>query len=59
MCFGIFLLIFVTYFIDFDRFSEEVFFRDFLDFLFLENGTGINDEDELSLGLFIEFKRKK
>ena len=49
----------VTHFIDLDRPSEEVFSRDLSDFPSLENGTGTNDEDELSLGLPTELKRKK
>ncbi|XP_069412226.1 reticulophagy regulator 1 isoform X1 [Ovis canadensis] len=44
---------------DLDRPSEEVFSRDLSDFPSLENGTGTNDEDELSLGLPTELKRKK
>ncbi|XP_058420294.1 reticulophagy regulator 1 isoform X1 [Diceros bicornis minor] len=44
---------------DLDRPSEEVFSRDLSDFPSLENGTGTNDEDELSLGLPAELKRKK
>ncbi|PNI42198.1 RETREG1 isoform 1 [Pan troglodytes] len=44
---------------DLDRPSEEVFSRDLSDFPSLENGMGTNDEDELSLGLPTELKRKK
>ncbi|TKC53231.1 hypothetical protein EI555_007555 [Monodon monoceros] len=44
---------------DLDRPSEEVFSRDLSDFPSLENGTGTNDEDELSLGLPTELKRRK
>uniref|UniRef100_A0A8D2AX16 Reticulophagy regulator 1 n=1 Tax=Sciurus vulgaris TaxID=55149 RepID=A0A8D2AX16_SCIVU len=44
---------------DLDRPSEEVFSRGLSDFPSLENGTGTNDEDELSLGLPTELKRKK
>ncbi|EPY75339.1 hypothetical protein CB1_001692007 [Camelus ferus] len=44
---------------DLDRPSEEVFSRDLSDFPSLENGTGTNDEDELSLGLPTELRRKK
>lgn len=44
---------------DLDRPSEEVFSRDLSDCPSLENGTGTNDEDELSLGLPTELKRKK
>uniref|UniRef100_A0A9L0JAH3 Reticulophagy regulator 1 n=1 Tax=Equus asinus TaxID=9793 RepID=A0A9L0JAH3_EQUAS len=44
---------------DLDRPSEEVFSRDLSDFPSLENGMGTNDEDELSLGLPAELKRKK
>ncbi|XP_052515272.1 reticulophagy regulator 1 [Budorcas taxicolor] len=44
---------------DLDRPSEEVFSRDLSDFPSLENGTGTNDEDELSLGMPTELKRKK
>nr|XP_036881069.1 reticulophagy regulator 1 isoform X1 [Manis javanica] len=44
---------------DLDRPSEEVFSRDLSDFPSLENGMGTNDEDELSLGLPPELKRKK
>ncbi|XP_057564502.1 reticulophagy regulator 1 isoform X1 [Hippopotamus amphibius kiboko] len=44
---------------DLDRPSEEVFSRDLSDFPSLENGTGTNDEDELSLGLPSELKRRK
>ncbi|XP_010642302.1 reticulophagy regulator 1 isoform X3 [Fukomys damarensis] len=44
---------------DLDRPSEEVFSRDLSDFPSVENGTGTNDEDELSLGLPTERRRKK
>ncbi|XP_015423129.1 PREDICTED: reticulophagy receptor FAM134B isoform X1 [Myotis davidii] len=44
---------------DLDRPSEEVFSRGLSDFPSLENGMGTNDEDELSLGLPTELKRKK
>ncbi|XP_027622823.1 reticulophagy regulator 1 isoform X4 [Tupaia chinensis] len=44
---------------DLDRPSEEVFSRDLSDFPSLENGMGTNDEDELSLGLPTDLKRKK
>ncbi|XP_020864285.1 LOW QUALITY PROTEIN: reticulophagy regulator 1 [Phascolarctos cinereus] len=46
---------------DLDRPSEqeEAFSRDLSEFPSLENGTGTNDEDELSLGLPIQYKRKK
>ncbi|XP_055102079.1 reticulophagy regulator 1 isoform X1 [Symphalangus syndactylus] len=44
---------------DLDRPSEEVFSRDLSDFPSLENGMGTNDEDEVSLGLPTELKRKK
>ncbi|XP_011802846.1 PREDICTED: protein FAM134B isoform X3 [Colobus angolensis palliatus] len=44
---------------DLDRPSEEVFSRDLSDFPSLDNGMGTNDEDELSLGLPTELKRKK
>ncbi|XP_051038545.1 reticulophagy regulator 1 isoform X2 [Phodopus roborovskii] len=45
---------------DLDRPSEEVFSRDLSDFPSLENGTGTNDEeDELSLGLPAELRRRK
>uniref|UniRef100_H0UY68 Reticulophagy regulator 1 n=2 Tax=Cavia porcellus TaxID=10141 RepID=H0UY68_CAVPO len=44
---------------DLDRPSEEVFSRDLSDFPSVENGTGTNDEEELSLGLPTELKRKK
>ncbi|XP_053448857.1 reticulophagy regulator 1 isoform X2 [Nycticebus coucang] len=44
---------------DLDRPSEEVFSRDLSDFPSLENGTGTNDEDELSLGLPTELRGKK
>ncbi|XP_007950093.1 reticulophagy regulator 1 [Orycteropus afer afer] len=45
---------------DLDRPSEqEVFSRDLSEFPSLENGMGTNDEDELSLGLPGELKRKK
>lgn len=44
---------------DLDRPSEEVFSRDLSDFPSAENGMGTNDEDELSLGLPTELKRKK
>lgn len=44
---------------DLDRPSEEVFSRDLSDFPSLENGMGTNDEDELSLGLPTELKRKR
>ncbi|XP_015982745.2 reticulophagy regulator 1 isoform X2 [Rousettus aegyptiacus] len=44
---------------DLDRPIEEVFSRELSDFPSLENGTGTNDEDELSLGLPTELKRKK
>ncbi|ELK16823.1 Protein FAM134B [Pteropus alecto] len=44
---------------DLDRPIEEVFSRELSDFPSLENGMGTNDEDELSLGLPTELKRKK
>ncbi|XP_028909715.1 reticulophagy regulator 1 isoform X2 [Ornithorhynchus anatinus] len=46
---------------DLDRPSEreEAFSRDLSEFPSLENGTGTNDEDELSLGLPAQYKRKK
>ncbi|XP_044521496.1 reticulophagy regulator 1 isoform X1 [Gracilinanus agilis] len=46
---------------DLDRPSEqeEAFSKDLSEFPSLENGTGTNDEDELSLGLPIQYKRKK
>ncbi|KAM6222571.1 reticulophagy regulator 1 isoform 2-T2 [Rhynchocyon petersi] len=45
---------------DLDRPSEqEIFSRDLPEFPSLENGTGTNDEDELSLGLPVELQRKK
>nr|KAF6490809.1 reticulophagy regulator 1 [Molossus molossus] len=44
---------------DLDRPNEEVFSRGLSDFPSLENGMGTNDEDELSLGLPTELKRKK
>ncbi|KAM6156872.1 reticulophagy regulator 1 [Erethizon dorsatum] len=44
---------------DLDRPSEEVFSRDLSDLPSVENGMGTNDEDELSLGLPTELKRKK
>ncbi|XP_072461561.1 reticulophagy regulator 1 isoform X1 [Notamacropus eugenii] len=46
---------------DLDRPSEqeEAFSRDLSEFPSLENGMGTNDEDELSLGLPIQYKRKK
>ncbi|XP_062067849.1 reticulophagy regulator 1 isoform X1 [Lepus europaeus] len=44
---------------DLDRPSEEVFTRDLSDFPSLENGMGTNDEDELSLGLPADLRRKK
>ncbi|XP_066100063.1 reticulophagy regulator 1 isoform X1 [Saccopteryx bilineata] len=44
---------------DLDRPSEEVFSRGLSDFPSPENGLGTNDEDELSLGLPAEPKRKK
>ncbi|EHB08340.1 Protein FAM134B [Heterocephalus glaber] len=44
---------------DLDRPSKDVFSQDFSDFPSVENGTGTNDEDELSLGLPTEHKRKK
>ncbi|XP_020035197.1 reticulophagy regulator 1 isoform X1 [Castor canadensis] len=44
---------------DLDRPSEEVFSRDLSDFPSVDNGTGTNDEDELSLGMPTELKRKK
>uniref|UniRef100_A0A8C3WRS5 Reticulophagy regulator 1 n=1 Tax=Catagonus wagneri TaxID=51154 RepID=A0A8C3WRS5_9CETA len=44
---------------DLDRPSEEVFSRDLSDFPSLENGMGTNDEDELSVDLPTELKRKK
>ncbi|XP_074063661.1 reticulophagy regulator 1 isoform X3 [Macrotis lagotis] len=46
---------------DLDRPSEqeEAFSRDISEFPSLENGMGTNDEDELSLGLPIQYKRKK
>lgn len=56
---GTYARISVTHFTDLDRPSEEVFSRDLSDFPCLENGTGTNDEDELSLGLPAELKRKK
>jgi hypothetical protein len=47
------------HFTDLDRPSEEVFSRDLTDFPSVDNGTGTNDEDELSLGMPTELKRKK
>ncbi|EHB07918.1 Protein FAM134B [Heterocephalus glaber] len=44
---------------DLDQPSKDVFSQDFSDFPSVENGTGTNDEDELSLGLPTEHKRKK
>ncbi|KAF0886408.1 RETR1 regulator, partial [Crocuta crocuta] len=44
---------------DLDRPSEEVFSRDLSDFPSVENGMGTNDEDEFSLGLPTELRRKK
>ncbi|XP_004644800.1 reticulophagy regulator 1 isoform X1 [Octodon degus] len=44
---------------DLDRPSEEVFSRDLPDFPSIENGMGTNDEDELSLGLPAEPKRRQ
>ncbi|XP_049717334.1 reticulophagy regulator 1 isoform X1 [Elephas maximus indicus] len=45
---------------DLDRPSEqEAFSRDLPEFPSLENGMGTNDEDELSIGLPVELKRKK
>jgi len=44
---------------DLDRPSEEVFSRDLSDFPSVENGTGTNDEDEFSLGMPTEQRRKK
>ncbi|XP_012577377.1 PREDICTED: protein FAM134B isoform X1 [Condylura cristata] len=44
---------------DLDRPGEEVFSQDLSDLPSLENGTGTNDEDELSLGLPSTLKRKK
>ncbi|XP_012378912.3 reticulophagy regulator 1 [Dasypus novemcinctus] len=45
---------------DLERPSEqEVFSRDLSDFPSVENGMGTNDEDEVSLGLPVELKRKK
>ncbi|XP_006895074.1 PREDICTED: protein FAM134B [Elephantulus edwardii] len=45
---------------DLDRPSEqEIFARELSEFPSLENGMGTNDEDELSLGLPVELKRKK
>ncbi|XP_037385399.1 reticulophagy regulator 1 isoform X3 [Talpa occidentalis] len=44
---------------DLDRPGEEVFSQDLSDLPSLENGTGTNDEDELSLGLPATLKRKK
>ncbi|XP_048965384.1 reticulophagy regulator 1 isoform X2 [Canis lupus baileyi] len=44
---------------DLDRPSEEVFSRDLSDFPSVENGMGTNDEDEFSLGLPTEQRRRK
>ncbi|KAM9253706.1 reticulophagy regulator 1 isoform 1-T1 [Dugong dugon] len=45
---------------DLDRPSEqEAFSRELSEFPSLENGMGTNDEDELSIGLPVELKRKK
>ncbi|KAJ7338425.1 hypothetical protein JRQ81_012071 [Phrynocephalus forsythii] len=46
---------------DFDRPSdhEEAFARDLAEFPSVENGTGTNDEDELSIGLPVHQQRKK
>uniref|UniRef100_A0A8C5K4X9 Reticulophagy regulator 1 n=2 Tax=Jaculus jaculus TaxID=51337 RepID=A0A8C5K4X9_JACJA len=44
---------------DLDRPSEEVFSRDLSDFPSAENGTGTNDEDEISLGLPAELRSKQ
>ncbi|XP_004384107.1 reticulophagy regulator 1 isoform X1 [Trichechus manatus latirostris] len=45
---------------DLDRPSEqEAFSQELSEFPSLENGMGTNDEDELSIGLPVELKRKK